>query len=513
MSQTNINRKILCFVGYNESEMKGIQIGGQSPVIISKAEFQNPMDYFLRNSNALGIAAEFVVSDMLTAIVATSILTGFDLYDSSHRPHHGDFILLNETTRICFMIEVKNKQTLNKEDDFDKFNYDMNNVATLYDAHVIGVFLQLGTTSIPKHGEIEIGDKCCYLTKNYVTLSGLAIIFKYYIDSINKMVRMNKPETIKRIDAIRISHDEKIKHLEELIRNEQKQIQQLETIKTKLITERDLIAMIVQSDSKTDQEIPSMPTLTTRIRSSNARSSNQCINDASSVQQRIRSSNVRTNDQRSSNQSISDAFSVQQRTHPSTLVSTQQRTRAQVNAQSVRGRVNVTVARQTPPLQNTTTLTHTPKLTLNRKQQTHTNAVRTNDARTNDVRTDSSTGDAIEEVDEEIENDDADNDENDIDGIDADEVNEDELFDDDDIPHIRNVRTNTNAQSCTVRRTRPSATSGEELFKELVKIKGRPSLTSLTKKYLLDMFPEHVLYINMTPIKTIIAQFRDYLNT
>lgn len=242
----------IAFVGYSEQDFKNFKIGNKSVQICNKSEYPDPTDYILQNSNKLGATGESCVENILTKLNKNERFKNFSLINSSKQPHCGDLLFINQVINICFMIECKNKKHISYKEDLNKFDSDINNVAKLYKCKVIGVFLQLYNDKITNHDNIELNDNTIYLTKSYINLSCLELLFIHYIKmntietyNINK----NDNEFIKLIindlKAIKDIQNKEATKLYKVINHNERDINMLKDSLNCINSEIDLINAII----------------------------------------------------------------------------------------------------------------------------------------------------------------------------------------------------------------------------------------------------------------------------
>lgn len=104
-----------------------------------------------------------------------------EILHMGHTPSSGDIHITDYDTKTFYLIELKNKVTLNKE-DIDKFKNDCKNVFfTKENYNKVGIFIS-STCNIPKHGELDLlqdnGITYYFMAKEYITKPIFDIIFK-----------------------------------------------------------------------------------------------------------------------------------------------------------------------------------------------------------------------------------------------------------------------------------------------------------------------------------------------
>ena len=127
-------------------------------------------------SQHLGVIGEKYVLDLLHQIRPKN-----ETLLVSTMSHVADLHSIDQIHNLFWMIEVKNKSTLTTE-DVNKFKRDLARI-TQQQANnklkVIGLFLSLRSTSIPKIGDLFISGNEIYLSKSYFTNESLKIVFNF----------------------------------------------------------------------------------------------------------------------------------------------------------------------------------------------------------------------------------------------------------------------------------------------------------------------------------------------
>ena len=127
-------------------------------------------------SQHLGVIGEKYVLDLLHQIRPKN-----ETLLVSSMAHVADLHSIDYNHNLFWMIEVKNKSTLTPE-DVDKFKRDL---ARMTQQHandklkVIGLFISLRSTSIPKIGDLLISGNEIYLSKTYFSDESLKIVFNF----------------------------------------------------------------------------------------------------------------------------------------------------------------------------------------------------------------------------------------------------------------------------------------------------------------------------------------------
>lgn len=178
--------KITAFVGYSESELKDFKFGNTSIDFCRKDEYPDPTEFFLKNATRLGITGEQCVEGIINKVILKNVMfKDFELKPTHNIAHSGDYLFMNKSLNVCFMLECKNKQTISYKEDLQKFDSDLENIKLIHKMNTIGVFLQLGGDKITRHESIEINNDTVYLTRDYINRSCLELVFSYYMRKIN----------------------------------------------------------------------------------------------------------------------------------------------------------------------------------------------------------------------------------------------------------------------------------------------------------------------------------------
>ena len=108
----------------------------------------------------------------------------------SHQAHVADLESFDDVHHIRWVIEVKNKDNLTRN-DVDKFKSDVLNITkqnTSRNVQVVGLFVSLRSNSIPRIGDLFISKNEIYLSKSFVSVDALKIVFSFveqYSDLFN----------------------------------------------------------------------------------------------------------------------------------------------------------------------------------------------------------------------------------------------------------------------------------------------------------------------------------------
>ena len=142
-------------------------------------------------SQHLGVIGEKYVLDLLHQIRPKN-----ETLLVSTMAHVADLHSIDYIHNLFWMIEVKNKSTLTPE-DVDKFKRDL---ARMTQQHandklkVIGLFLSLRSTSIPKIGDLFISGNEIYLSKSYFSDESLKIVFNF-VEQYQELINETKNDS------------------------------------------------------------------------------------------------------------------------------------------------------------------------------------------------------------------------------------------------------------------------------------------------------------------------------
>lgn len=119
----------------------------------------------------------------------------FQIDKVGHIPHLGDIHCIDHNNHILYLIEVKLKHNITRQ-DVDKFINDIQNVKTMHSTEslrVIGIFLSLSSDSIPGIGRFSITKDQIYLTSKFINKWTLKLLFSFTeicsTDSYNQSVK------------------------------------------------------------------------------------------------------------------------------------------------------------------------------------------------------------------------------------------------------------------------------------------------------------------------------------
>lgn len=104
-----------------------------------------------------------------------------EILSMTHTNSSGDIHITDDDTKTFYLIELKNKTTITKE-DIQKFQNDCEKIfETKNNYHKVGIFIS-SVCNIPRHGELDLvqenGMTFYYMAKEYITKQIFDIIFK-----------------------------------------------------------------------------------------------------------------------------------------------------------------------------------------------------------------------------------------------------------------------------------------------------------------------------------------------
>lgn len=160
-----------------------------------------------------------------------------NIINTSKVAHQSDLRVIDEKYKIIYLLEVKNKNNIDKE-DIDKFKRDIENITKSHkDYIIVPLFLSLNTETInDKLRSFSYKDNIIYLTKNYISKETLRIIFKLTKNHI-KFIQNNsnvkeakelKDEVNQKLNSV-VSSTNKIETLANEIIDENRNLQNLVT--------------------------------------------------------------------------------------------------------------------------------------------------------------------------------------------------------------------------------------------------------------------------------------------
>ena len=171
---------------YKERAINPKELMEQDTAIIdNKEHIKNFSPY------ALGKIGEENVAQLIQAI-----RPNYETTIVAKTGHLGDIITIDYDRNIKYVLEIKLKQNITKN-DIDKFDRDLItaiNANTQY-KNIIGLFISLNSSSIPSKGSLSISKDKIYLTSAYITSEAFEIIFKM-LESYNDILQATNIKTV-----------------------------------------------------------------------------------------------------------------------------------------------------------------------------------------------------------------------------------------------------------------------------------------------------------------------------
>ena len=167
-SKTNSSDKI--YSKTNSSESNSNEVIVNTTPVVEECKVKTTI-----GSRELGERGELKVLQFLQ-----SIFPKLDIRLISNEPHVGDIHLIDDERKLLFMIEVKNKVWLSKE-DIGKFRRDLNNMKKTHDEYnIVGLFISI-LSPIPSMGKVHIEYDCCFLGgEDMITPQSISLIVEIY---------------------------------------------------------------------------------------------------------------------------------------------------------------------------------------------------------------------------------------------------------------------------------------------------------------------------------------------
>lgn len=144
----------------------------------------------IKASQQLGVIGENEVLEYLKR----HFQSGFDVERISNVGHSGDIHLTCEEKKIKFLIEVKNKTQISK-DDVEKFEKDIKTVSGQYsDYRIVGLFISI-RARIPGCGAYGVGYDRIWLAEEYASESSVILAINLFLRYASMMTggRVEEP--------------------------------------------------------------------------------------------------------------------------------------------------------------------------------------------------------------------------------------------------------------------------------------------------------------------------------
>ena len=163
-------------------------------------------------SIALGQIGEQHIIDIIT-----TVRPSFDISHVSSTGHLADIHVRDLDHNILYVIEVKLKQVITRE-DVAKFNRDLSTIKSTSTEHVIGIFASINSQRIPSIGTIRVDMTAIYLTQTYINTSTFDVLFRmvetYYIPLVTTSMLTSKrkeyvipPKVVELLVRLRTEYD------------------------------------------------------------------------------------------------------------------------------------------------------------------------------------------------------------------------------------------------------------------------------------------------------------------
>ena len=162
-----------------------------------------------KSSYQLGVEGEADIADLIAQVAPK-----YEIVNTSKIAHSCDLHVLDTKHRIKYLVECKNKQTIDRKGDIDKFISDVEKErikqTTADGYNVVGIFFAIRNDKIPTIGEYAFINNMIYLSRTYINKEVLRIIFsmfKFYV-KLQTPAKHNdsselSPETRKMLDCLR----------------------------------------------------------------------------------------------------------------------------------------------------------------------------------------------------------------------------------------------------------------------------------------------------------------------
>ncbi len=162
-----------------------------------------------KSSYQLGVEGEADIADLIAQVAPK-----YEIVNTSKIAHSCDLHVLDTKNRIKYLVECKNKQTIDRKGDIDKFINDVEleriKQTTSDGYNVVGIFFAIRNDKIPTIGEYAFMNSMIYLSRTYINKEVLRIIFsmfKFYV-KLQTPAKHNdsselSPETRKMLDCLR----------------------------------------------------------------------------------------------------------------------------------------------------------------------------------------------------------------------------------------------------------------------------------------------------------------------
>ena len=215
-------------------------------------EEDNKRDVKNISSYSLGRIGENIVLNTLKTINPSV----YDVNMVSSTGHVGDIHVTDKNNMIKYLIEVKEKGVITKDDltKFDKDIEQLKNTNGLLYKRIIGIFISLESNVIPSIGRYKITADKIYLSKEMFSKDSMVIIFSmfetacYLNESTKNMVKYDIPiKVYELISRLRIEYNTIINEediYKSMITNCENNLLSLSTLQRNNLIKKDFIKFI-----------------------------------------------------------------------------------------------------------------------------------------------------------------------------------------------------------------------------------------------------------------------------
>ena len=155
------------------------------------------------SSQRLGVIGEETVCNMIQ-----QIRPKIDTHITAHTAHVADLHSRDYERNILWVIEVKHKGQLTRN-DVEKFRNDIHTKQQdeSNNTRIIGLFISLCSDLIPGHGDLSITRDIIFLSKRFISLEHLRVVFSFveqYIELIQLQPTTEKVEYVLQPDVVNL---------------------------------------------------------------------------------------------------------------------------------------------------------------------------------------------------------------------------------------------------------------------------------------------------------------------
>jgi hypothetical protein len=225
------------------------------------------------NSKELGEIGETAVLTLLQEIKPKAFV---ELVSQSS--HCGDIHIKDTNKKTMYMIEVKNKKAISK-DDISKFHKDLKDITNKFKEQfefIYGIFISLNdeVKSIPQYGSLKVIENTIYITHEYFNNVSMSLIFEFIedfhrykkptektefiltqhiIDLIGslRIEKINLETDIEKLKKIINNNDDNNKHLRQLLNSEMLRYNTVEHILKMINNDTEQIEESIEEHNET----------------------------------------------------------------------------------------------------------------------------------------------------------------------------------------------------------------------------------------------------------------------